>query len=483
MNDELLFEAMSGLDDAYIVSAARSLGYYGLDSVPARRPRRALRRTVTAIAAAVMLMLAGCLTAMAVSEPVREAVLAFFGVQSEETVPVQDGAQAAMPVRNGGETLSGGIEAAYYSVPNNCEAGGGIFLTGDDAWVESGSEFIQLEEEYFADRITIQGKSIYVNFNYAVYNGVCAVTWYDLRVTLLGGSYLTAEYRPMYVCGNPEAMLFILNMDGRDYPVLIDVTTGEYTDLLEGTDIEATYRLDNGYISADGSELLLPLSGAVYYINTRSGTFLSLDELSGERVDNCSLLPGGAACWSYGPGEDGLEAAHGWYVDFATGERTELFGNTPTSYQDWDGIALCGALYGYENTPGAAFALLVGKDGAVEVLDFKTGAIAPVNGLVWPKSENSRAIVSPDGKEMLIDGWGYAYRHESLTVLDSETRQYHTLQRENNNSVEENRVWWYDENSVAMLAYKDNPQTGMYGPAETYFYIYDFSSAIPNNTA
>lgn len=36
MNDELLFEAMSGLDDAYIVSAARSLGYYGLDSVPAR---------------------------------------------------------------------------------------------------------------------------------------------------------------------------------------------------------------------------------------------------------------------------------------------------------------------------------------------------------------------------------------------------------------------------------------------------------------
>lgn len=111
MNDELLFEAMSGLDDAYIVSAARSLGYYGLDSVPARRPRRALRRTVTAIAAAVMLMLAGCLTAMAVSEPVREAVLAFFGVQSEETVPVQDGAQAAMPVRNGGETLSGGIEA------------------------------------------------------------------------------------------------------------------------------------------------------------------------------------------------------------------------------------------------------------------------------------------------------------------------------------------------------------------------------------
>lgn len=123
MNDELLFEAMSGLDDAYIVSAARSLGYYGLDSVPARRPRRALRRTVTAIAAAVMLILAGCLTAMAVSEPVREAVLAFFGVQSEETVPVQDGAQAAMPVRNGGETLSGGIEAAYYSVPNNCEAG------------------------------------------------------------------------------------------------------------------------------------------------------------------------------------------------------------------------------------------------------------------------------------------------------------------------------------------------------------------------
>lgn len=97
MNDELLFEAMSGLDDAYIVSAARSLGYYGLDSVPARRPRRALRRTVTAIAAAVMLMLAGCLTAMAVSEPVREAVLAFLACSPRRLCPCRTALRPPCP--------------------------------------------------------------------------------------------------------------------------------------------------------------------------------------------------------------------------------------------------------------------------------------------------------------------------------------------------------------------------------------------------
>ena len=86
MSEERLFDAIGVIDDEYIASAARRLGYY-IAPAPRRRNRHTLRRALTGVVIAAALLLMCMLTAMAVSEPVRDAVLGFFGLEYSEVVP------------------------------------------------------------------------------------------------------------------------------------------------------------------------------------------------------------------------------------------------------------------------------------------------------------------------------------------------------------------------------------------------------------
>lgn len=118
MSEDILFEAMGGIDGEYVLSAARRLG---LLAPVGKKPRRALRRTLIGLAAAAALLVLGTLTAMAVSEPVRDALLGFFGVEYSEDAPYASpvGSAQGAPVRTGTEELGDGVTASYFVAPES----------------------------------------------------------------------------------------------------------------------------------------------------------------------------------------------------------------------------------------------------------------------------------------------------------------------------------------------------------------------------
>ena len=175
MSEDILFEAMGGIDGEYVLSAARRLG---LLAPVGKKPRRALRRTLIGLAAAAALLVLGTLTAMAVSEPVRDALLGFFGVEYSEDAPYASPVGSAFspqgtPERIGTEELGDGVTASYFVAPESDTVPRyGFFFGGEGVWVEDGGGFVQLETRRFDEVLIVQGEEVRLTFDSAVHGGV-----------------------------------------------------------------------------------------------------------------------------------------------------------------------------------------------------------------------------------------------------------------------------------------------------------------------
>ncbi len=463
MSEELLFDAIGVIDDEYITSAARRLGYY-IAPGPRRRGRHTLRRALTGVAVAAALLLMCMLTAMAVSEPVREAVLGFFGLEYSEVVPdaaPEPVTAAGSPAELTGTQTLGDIEARYYTV-SEIETGPkyGFFFRGNEVWHEDGGEFTRLSTKRFDELLIVQGAEVRVTFDYAVSGGVCALAWCEPEQLWLGWS-------PVSRYGYAEAMPLICYVNGRHCPILLNLATGEYADVLAGY-AGQTLDFDSGGVATDGSGMLYRVEGSWLWYDAGRGRSLDLRELSGEHVDFCAFAGGRIACWSYrGAAEDAT--VHVWTIDRDTLARSNLLDDMPAS-----DIVLCPA-EGFDS-PGARFALLLDGGDTVETLDLETGERTPLGGVSMRDLPTLKrmAYAGPDGTKIAIAATGTIGTYENITVIDYETGKYYDLDRANEQDIYEKWFSWYDADSVAITGHERGEEGPEYRTGVNICFVYKF---------
>ena len=105
---------------------------------------------------------------------------------------------------------------------------------------------------------------------------------------------LDYDYHVSSISGRTDAVLLTLSqgsqMDYRQYPVLLDLESGEITDLLEGTGWEAAAPLTEVQWTDDLSAAILSSDRTGwYYCDRAANTTASLNELTGLEVSSAYL--------------------------------------------------------------------------------------------------------------------------------------------------------------------------------------------------
>lgn len=451
MNRDVLLDAIGMVDDRFLSE----------DKLPVKRHGRKL----TVLLAAVVALLAMTVTAMAVSEDFRERIFAFFHIEQKQIIPentINTEVNAENMFAEPGIVIGDVIQGRYIHTPVSTLAEEGVFLvcTDDahtkqgsyyDAYYENQGEFIKLDEHTFAQDYVLHGTTFRVEFDWAEHNGKTIVTWVDENTnTRIPGN-----------AGDPSALLiqfvFASTNDSGDYiesyyPVLLNLRTGELTDVLAGTGAERLEWIGNSAISEDLTKMLLcsiTKDGySLHYVDLTSNKMHSLEELSGEKVESCSLIGNKLACWSL---TDGYYKA--WSIDLTTLQRTELFAPVFNAAATPEADAGIMFMMGFDNWvhegnmyAGSIFALEVDEAQNVFVIDLATGQKVPIAGCIW--TPDTQKIPSPDGTKLLLaeapDGQEYKY----VGVLDFDNLTFTEFSRENGQN--EYLAYWFDENTVVI---------------------------------
>lgn len=470
MNGMYILESMTDIDSAYIASAQKRLDLLS-ESQYTAPGRRTIRRALVLIAAVIALMAGTLTTAMAVSEDFREMVFRFLHIEQEQIIP-EPPVSTELSVENmfvePKITVGGVIEGKYVHTPVSTAARGGVFLVCTDevemkqgshydAYYEENGEFIKLEEQLFSRDYTVHGWDIHVEFEWAEHNGKVHMTWVDPN----------DSFRMPNESGDAASVLFRFHIIWEDekgenvgswYPVLLDLHTGGLTDVLAGTGAERLSHIDNSAISADHTKILLgqQTDGGyfLHYVDLSAKKMYSIDELSGEHADSCSLIGKKLACWNL---KDGYYKA--WNIDLETLERTELFDSVPDAAATPEADAGIVFLMGFDDWShwgdmyaGSSFALEVDEAQNVYVTDLATGAKTQIEGYVW--TPNVQRTPSPDGTRLMLAGGSAGMYFEYVGVLDFANMTFVEFSR--SNQTDEYLAYWFDENTIVICSEIDS---------------------------
>ena len=485
-----ILEIMSDIEDEYIASALKWLDYGNdgaFDNVNALQRSHTkkhqiqgktllytlAKRVAIFIGIAVLATTTTVTTAMAINEDFRETIkeiiFDFLHIEEEEVVPQLPGKEEVtidtMYVEPDRSILGGIIEGRYVHTPVSGHAREGVYVictdeiemnqgSHYDAYYEENGEFIKLEEQTFRGDYSVLGQDFHLEFEWAVHNGQVAITYVGVE----------EDYRIPANPGEPDAMLIELlcsvktetgEMVATAYPVLVNLETGELNDVLEGTGAEKLGNLCNQAVSEDGSKMLLAQeNGLLYCVDLITKKLHSVEELSGEQADACSLIGNTLSCWVL---ENGTFRA--WAIDLVTLERKELFEGVPNRMgESGSGIVY---LSGFDTVvhwgtmfTGSHFALKADATGNVTVIDLTTGEEIPIEGFIWPTDKYADVLweASPDGKRLLISGGEIGLKYEYIGVLDFEKLRYLEFARINSNEVYEWKPYWFDQDTVIIQA-------------------------------
>lgn len=487
-----LLSAMTYINSSYILSAQKKLGCLPEEPAPPKPiPTRTILRKALALAAALMIAVSVLfVTALAVSEDFREYVFQFFRVEQTEVVPQHPGDPTELfGVEQENVNIGGVIRGTYVHTPAASHARSGIYsVCTDEIQMNSGNHydayalengsFVKLTEQWFRREITVQGVTVSMEFEWTEHNGNVAVTYVD-------GD---APYRLYGLSGSADSVLVDVSIPN-DYPVLLNLRTGEVSDVLSGTGAEAFGGIANAALTEDRTKMLLvTYDREIYLADLKTKTLLSVNELSGERVEECTVIGNTLVCWTL-DGASIEEATLGnlraWNIDLSTLERRELFSlpATPaTSYDVWSeyqgdvAIDENGNLVWVDRVPwnhagiqfmdgfnqtihwgnmyaGSCFAVEVDEARNVYVIELQTGEKTVIPGFQWPETSYPllECSPSPDGKKLLI--YDRSTGHiGTVGVLDFEKKAYYEFDRENEKNVDEHLVYWFDHDSIIITA-------------------------------
>lgn len=503
MNSMLILDALGSVDDAYILSAAQRLGY----TQSSGRRTFPMRRFAACIAAVLLLLSTSFVTAMAVSEEFREFIYSFFRAEEPEVVPAHTTPipessvppEDQMAVEPEKIVIGDVIESTYVHTPMASHARNGVFLictdevmmnSGNhyDAYAEENGELVKLEEYTFSEDYTILGNSFHVEFQWVDANGTCVYTYIDSHA-LWGKPNLS---------GPLEATLFtfpcqITGADGTEYatsyPVLINLRTGELTDILAGAGVENIPGIYQAAISEDLTRMVLVTwDEDLYYVDIPANKLYSVDELSGEHAEECALTGTTLTCWKLEKDPDlkhpeyTLGTFKIWTIDLNTMERRDLYDAIPSTadaeYASWayssdSGKRVAGLHFieGFNRTShwgnmysGSKFAVEVNEARNVYVIDLATGQKSIIEGFQWPELQypDIECIPSPDGEKLLIQWRTSQTYYDYIGVLDFSAGTYIEFSRENLNDVNEHTIYWFDNESILIATGHHEDTTDYY---------------------
>lgn len=483
MNSRDLLYAMTNIENVYILSAQRKLGYDApSETVVPAHGHRTLRMSLALIAAVIVLMSVCFTTALAVSPEFRELVFRFLHIEQEQIIP-ETPVSTELSVEDmfveQKITIGDVIEGKYVHTPVSTNARNGVYLVCTDevemrqgshydGYYEENGAFIKLEEHTFRQDYALYGSEIHVEFDWVEHGGSVAITRVDPEV----------DFRTYNQAGDSSAILFRLLLTWQEeegehgwtwYPVLLDLNTGVLTDVLAGTGAERLANLDQCAISEDKTRMLLGQDSAegyfLYYADLAAGRLYSVDELSGAHADACSLIGSTLACWNQTEG-----CFNVWRIDLTTFERTELFDsvfNAASSETEpgivfldgFDGMNRWGNMYA-----GCRFALEVDEARRVSVIDLASGVKTPIEGYTW--RSNTQRTASPDGKKLLLAGGEAGQDFAYVGVLDYERMTFVDFSRDNTNEVHEYLAYWFDKNTIIICS------EATYGSMCNDYYLY-----------
>lgn len=453
MNPDKLLDAIGLLDDRFFER---------------ERKERVIpwRRRVAFLIAAVLMIMLSVGTAMAVSPEFRELAFQFFRFEQEQVIPdttinteLSADDMFAEPSILIGDVLQG----KYVHTPVAVNARNGIYLVCTDevelrqgshydAYYEESGEFIQLEEHTFSRDYVLYGNEIHMEFDWVEHNGNISMTWVD-------------EEAPFYkenLSGSASAALFGFQLSweengqrgGTCYPVLLNLHTGELTDILAGTGADRMKSIDKFAISSDHTKMLLGQDTKedylLYYADLSQKQIYSVDELSGQHATACSLIGNTLACWNL---TDGYYTA--WKIDLNTFERTELFDSkfnaveTPEAdagivfIEGFDGMNRWGNMYS-----GSCFALEVDEAQNVYVVDLAAGTKTQIEGYTW--TLETQRTASADGTKLLLTGGHNGKSFGYVGVLDFANMTFAEFYRDN--SRKEHTAYWFDNNTIVICS-------------------------------
>ncbi len=480
MNNQALLDAIGGIDDGYIFSAQQKLKRLQLCGATQERAGHSVKRSVIVLIAAIVMILGSFTAAMAASSEFREAVFAFFGIEQPEIVPEHETDHALtsndMAVEEVRADIGGMIEGTYLHTPIASYAEAGVFLICTDevqmkqgshynAYREEDGQLIKVETNRFKKTLEVKGYTFQTDFEWAEVDGRTIITYMEP----------SAQYFIDDFAGSPEKTLVLFycwtqnDEEGyqfTNYPVFLNLKTGEVTDVLAGTGAESIKEILKAATSEDQTKMLfITQEQTVYYVDLLTKKLYNVADLSGEPITDCALVNDRLVCWY---NEDAAFAAgsfgknRGWSIDLNTLEKTEMSGlsERETLFLGFNTPFATGNMYA-----GSCFAIQVDAARNTYIVDLKNGTTTMIADFEWPGSfPHIGGIPSPDGRKLLILGEKTGNAFEYIGVLDFERKVCIQFSRKNNNAVNEHRAYWFDNEKIVV---KTDPSE-----ASTDYYVY-----------
>ena len=440
---------------------------------PSRRPHP--RRMVGKIAVAVLAAACTFMVAMAVSPQLRAAVLTFFHLEETEQVPPPVSAPInSDPSMITQDLIAQQVEAQYIHLPglSGYDYGNGVLFQAqrDDYgaildfryWAAEGDTLVPLETHTTDFTTTWDGITYTDTVYWCVYDG--AISCYcNGRAGMAADADCVVSSLP----GSTDSVILRLSqgsqMDYRQYPVLLDLTTGEVTDLLGGTGWEKAAPVREVQWADDLSAAILSNDRTGwFYCDRTAKTTTHLDELTGLDVFSAYFANNTLILLTQSGPEGDCYDIWTWQPD--SGTLTQTFSQLHI-YRERDDNP-----YGFQFLFGSTLGLYITPEGRLSVLDLCTGQETPVEGFSLTQWD-STFLPNPSGSKILFadydnaaDSLGIA----RLGVIDLTRGTFTVLDREGYDALNEGSLSWFDENRVAIQSSQKEDYT------ECYLYLYRF---------
>ncbi len=408
---------------------------------PPRRSVRPLRRALVGTLAAVLVLASLTGIAMAASPEIRQAVLRFFHIDEVERVP-----SGATPL--GGEALTGteiGDRVTAWYIDMDFD---GVYFPekvrlNDDGSVDAFIDWVIDGDTLSAYEYAPEKVSFSVTWRGAEYSG-------DVYYCVHDGEATVHDSRdvPWYAAaipGRTDAVLLYVSRgsqaDYEQYPLLLQLETGEVEDFLAGTGVDKLHLANNYSFSPGGRQLVVTCGDVLlgtrqcWYFDFESGALIDAKDLAGEEI-NTGWFASDGTLLLY-KGDDENDTVTYWAYDTGTG-KTTLTLDRARVIRDIEEDSTDGAII------AGNYAVYVDSERHAEVIDLTTGERRPVEGFAF--NDGDSFMANSAGTKLVYynyeDGW------TSLGVLDLVLGGFVSFDRETAEGVSEDILSWYEDEYV-----------------------------------
>lgn len=440
MNEEKLIFAIGEIEDSYILSAGKKLNNKGRS-----------RKAMICIAAVIALLLTTFATAMAVNEDFRESVLSIFSIGETEQV------------QHSGTVNIGDVNASYMELDDRYILRNGlIYKAREEVFcIFNDGELIELETKINSIDFQHNGVTMRLRYAYTVFDG--QIHTMELSQDNMDKDPLMYcwSITPLYGSGDKAWLTMLNEIDGdySAYPLLLDVSTGEVTDVLQGIDLQGIV-CDAWFFSPDNKYAVVRTIGNDKLVNVENKTVTDLKDCH----ESYFLSDGNLLCFeSVGDGFDLVRR------NLENGEKITLLHNEHFVGKTADHSGYMSIDY----YGGAGdHALLLDGSGSVTMLALKDGGRLLLDGITKEQGEKIYTLESADGSQVLVAvkerGTQGVFR--SMGIIDCDSG---TLKIFDRNNI-------LDSCGEQLLGFMADGSLGIIGMSEEgqWLYVYDFDNTV-----